>query len=135
MRYCLIILFLSVCSIERGIAASPLDADIGHSDPARPSYLQAQTALRSMRRASIVRVLQGTRSRAGSNRRSKAFRCTAKNSSASSLTRSRQFRDGFAMPCATSQSSSTTSRRPELLEEMEIEPPRYASSGCIRGSH
>ena len=44
-------------------------------------------------------------------------------SSASSLTRSRQFRGGFATPCATSRSSSRTSRRRTCSTEMEIEPP------------
>ena len=93
------------------LPACAVDAHIGHPHPARPPDLQAQAAVRSVRRAGRLRVLPGARPRAGPGRRPKAFRCTAKSSSASSLTRSRQSRGGFAMPCATSRSSSTTSRR------------------------
>ena len=44
--------------LVRGAAAGALDARVGHADPARPPHLQAEAALRPLRRARRLRLLR-----------------------------------------------------------------------------
>ena len=123
----------------RGAAAGAVDARLRHADPARPADLQAEAALRPVRRAQddCDYYADASPSAAGATRRRAARTGTRAPDRAtrtefernSSLTRSRvDSRAASATRCRTSPSSSRTSRRATCCDEMESSRPTRCSA-------